>query len=90
MTTGKIYFCFIPFHLVYAEINGSLLHFTTDVCMCVCICVCMCKEVRKKEIQFLLWNVKEKKSMFMKCGTWEKIAERSQYIPIIFKQVVDF
>lgn len=45
MTTGKIYlsrdyFCFIPLHLLYAEINGSLLYFMRDVCVGMHICVC--------------------------------------------------
>lgn len=62
MITCKVYlsryfFCFIPLHLIYAEINGSLLHFSTDVCVCVCVHM---RQVRKREIQFCLWNVKKR------------------------------
>lgn len=54
MTTGKVYlsryyFCFIPLHLVFSEIDGSLLHFTMDVCVYVCACICVCAHETGKE-----------------------------------------
>lgn len=75
MTTGKVYlsryyFCFIPLHLGYAEINGGLLHFITDVCMCVCIYVCACVTGKEEGNSILLVKCQRKnKSMFMKCVT---------------------
>lgn len=55
MTTGKVYlsnyyFCTISLNLIFVEINASLLHFTTDLCVCVHVCmyVCVC-ETGKEE-----------------------------------------